>query len=194
MIRLLVWEHCRSRLRASAWSKQELRSTVISDCPGPRELPPSPYVSLFVPRLVPLLGGQTSCRHKWGQVTRMPPPPYPPRHQPTYPHPDQISWNKYTSLWEKNIQTMFAKTHIKSWSVVRGMPPYTYQLWFWQMISMVCINMYISGAGKACLFIYIHLMCTNIPPHICQFWYTDALFGPVKSMPYSRQNTQNLNI
>ena len=48
------------------WSKQELRSTVISDCPGPRELPPSPYVSLFVPRLVPLLGGQTSCRHKWG--------------------------------------------------------------------------------------------------------------------------------
>ena len=66
VIKLLVWEHCRSRLRASAWSKQELRSTVISDCPGPRELPPSPYVSLFVPRLVPLLGGQTSCRHKWG--------------------------------------------------------------------------------------------------------------------------------
>ena len=98
VIKLLVWEHCRSRLRARAWSKQELRSPVISDCPGPRELPPSPYVSLFVPRLVPLLGGQTSCRHKWGQVTRMPPPPYPPRHQPTYPHPDQISWNKYTSL------------------------------------------------------------------------------------------------
>ena len=66
VIKLLVWEHCRSRLRASAWSKQELRSTVISDCPGPRELPPSPCVSLFVPRLVPLLGGQTSCRHKWG--------------------------------------------------------------------------------------------------------------------------------
>ena len=129
MIKLLVWEYCRSRLRASAWSKQELRSTVISDCPGPRELPPSPCVSLFVPRLVPLLGGQTSCRHKWGaghayastSISTAP------THLST-PRPDFMEqihitlMEKYHVFFFKfqiNI-SIFAEIYFKGWSVIRG--------------------------------------------------------------------------